>query len=76
LLGAALGIGIAFLGDDPLLHTTMLIVLFLGYLAFRSCGQPWTMFWVVAWIGILTPGPEGALTRGLYTIVGCVIAFA
>ncbi|MET9327658.1 FUSC family protein [Tsukamurella sp. NPDC003166] len=76
LLGAALGIGIAFLGNDPLLHTIILIVLFLGYLAFRSCGQPWTMFWVVAWIGILTPGPEGALTRGLYTVVGCVIAFA
>lgn len=76
VLGAALGIGVAFLGDDPLLHTTMLIVLFLGYLAFRSCGQPWTMFWVVAWIGILTPGPEGAITRGLYTVVGCVIAFA
>ncbi|UYG15866.1 hypothetical protein BRM3_09450 [Brachybacterium huguangmaarense] len=31
---------------------------------------------MVAWIGSLTAGPLGATTRGLDTIIGCVLAFA
>lgn len=74
--GAVVGVALSFLPANPVLPTAILIVLFLGYLAFRSCGQPWTMFWVVAWISSLTIGPLGAVTRGVETIVGCVLAFA
>ncbi len=74
--GAAAGVGLSFLPNVPVLHAVVLLLLFYGYLAFRSCGQPFTMFWVVAWIGSLTPGPLGATTRGLDTIIGCLLAFA
>ncbi|KAA9394516.1 hypothetical protein FCK90_06775 [Kocuria coralli] len=76
VLGALLGIGLSFLPQNPLLHIIILVLLFFGYLAFRSCGQAWTMFWVVAWIAALTPGPLGAITRGADTLIGCVIGFA
>lgn len=75
-VGMVAGIGLSFIPYQPVLHGTILLVLFLGYLAFRSCGQPYTMFWVVAWIAALTPGPLGATTRGLGTLVGCLVAFA
>lgn len=76
IAGAAFGLALSFLPGTPLLHAVLLLVLFYGYLAFRSCGQPYTMFWVVAWIASLTPGPLGATTRGLDTVIGCLIAFA
>jgi uncharacterized membrane protein YccC len=76
IAGAVLGVLIALLPLSPLLHTIVLFVLFCGYLVFRSSGQPYTMFWVVAWIGSLTAGPLGATTRGLDTIIGCLLAFA
>jgi hypothetical protein len=76
LAGAALGLGLSFLPPNPVLETITLITLFLGYLAFRSCGQPWTMLWVVAWISALTVGPLGALTRGAETVIGCALAFS
>lgn len=76
LAGAAVGLALSFLPPDPILHTVTLITLFLGYLAFRSCGQPWTMLWVVAWISALTVGPLGAVTRGAETVIGCALAFA
>lgn len=75
VLGAGLGIALSFLPPSAGLQTTLLIVLFLGYLAFRSCGQPYTMFWVVAWIATLSVGPVGAVTRGAETVVGCLLAF-
>ncbi|MFB9928695.1 FUSC family protein [Amycolatopsis halotolerans] len=74
--GAAFGVALSFLPAIPVLHAAVLLLLFYGYLAFRSCGQPYTMFWVVAWIGSLTPGPLGATTRGLDTVIGCLLAFA
>ncbi|WP_370937542.1 FUSC family protein [Amycolatopsis sp. cg13] len=74
--GAVAGVALSFLPYVPALHAVVLLLLFCGYLAFRSCGQPYTMFWVVAWIGSLTPGPLGATTRGLDTIIGCLLAFA
>lgn len=74
--GAALGVALSFLPGIPVLHAVVLLLLFDGYLAFRSCGQPYTMFWVVAWIASLTPGPLGATTRRLDTVIGCLLAFA
>ena len=76
IAGAAFGIALSFLPYQPLLHTVVLLLLFWGYLVFRSCGQPYTMFWVVAWIAALEPGTLGATTRGLGTVVGCLLAFA
>jgi uncharacterized membrane protein YccC len=76
LAGAAVGLALSFLPPDPILQTVTLITLFLGYLAFRSCGQPWTMLWVVAWISALTVGPLGAVTRSVETVIGCALAFA
>lgn len=74
--GAVLGVALSFAPLNPLLHAVVLLLLFYGYLAFRSCGQPYTMFWVVAWIASLSPGPLGATTRGLDTVIGCLLAFA
>ncbi|MFF0698064.1 FUSC family protein [Streptomyces tendae] len=75
IAGAVAGVALSFLPDAPALHASVLLLLFYGYLVFRSCGQPFTMFWVVAWIGSLTPGPLGATTRGIDTIIGCLLAF-
>lgn len=75
VLGVGLGIGLSFLPNELAVHAVVLTVLYFGYLAFRSCGQAYTMFWVVAWIAALTVGPAGAITRGVETIVGCVLAF-
>lgn len=55
IAGAALGIGVAALNLPTVAHAWVLFALFLGYLAFRSCGQPFTMFFVVAWIAGLSP---------------------
>ncbi|RMI28819.1 FUSC family protein [Nocardia stercoris] len=74
--GALGGAALSLLPQHPVLHSALLIVLFLGYLAFRSCGQPWTMLWVVMWISVLSNGPLGAVTRGLATVVGAALALA
>jgi uncharacterized membrane protein YccC len=74
--GVVLGVALSFLPETPLLHAIVLLALYYGYLAFRSCGQPYTMFWVVAWIASLTPGTLSATTRGLDTLIGCALAFA
>ncbi|MFT3662574.1 MAG: FUSC family protein [Gordonia sp. (in: high G+C Gram-positive bacteria)] len=76
LVGAAFGIALAFLPYNHISHGLILLALFFGYLAFRSLGQPYTMFWVVAFIAYLIPGPLGATTRGAATVIGCAIAFA
>ncbi|MBY8856915.1 FUSC family protein [Nocardia sp. CA2R105] len=74
VIGALAGVAISFLPANQVLHTVVLIVLLLGYLTFRSCGQPWTMMWVVMWISTLSTGPLGAVTRGLDTVVGAALA--
>lgn len=74
--GAVFGILLSMLPLTPLQHSVLLLLLFYGYLFFRQYGQPYTMFWVVAWIGSLTPGPLGSTTRALDTVVGCLLAFA
>jgi uncharacterized membrane protein YccC len=77
ILGAAIGIVLMLsLPQNPVLHTVLIIVLYWGYLVFRSCGQPWTMLWVVAWIAVLTPGTLGPITRGLDTVIGAVLGLA
>lgn len=75
-VGALLGIVVAALDLPTTAHAWVLFALFLGYLAFRSCGQPYTMFFVVAWIAGLSPGFSGAVTRSFDTLVGCLFAFA
>lgn len=80
IAGAALGIVLSFLPftpelRTPVLHGILLFVLYCGYLVFRSCGQAYTMFWVVTWISCMTVGPLGATTRGVATVVGCLLAF-
>ncbi|NMO03216.1 hypothetical protein HH308_18540 [Gordonia sp. TBRC 11910] len=75
VFGVGLGIALSFLPSTLAVHALVLTVLYFGYLAFRSCGQAYTMFWVVAWIAALTVGPAGAITRGVETLAGCVLAF-
>ncbi len=73
--GVVAGVALSFLPMTSVAHTIVMLLVFYGYLAFRSCGQAYTMFWVVTWIALLTPGPLGATTRGLATLVGCALAF-
>jgi uncharacterized membrane protein YccC len=74
--GALLAIGIAFLAPGMLVHTLLLFVFFCGHIAFRSAGTPYALFFLVALIASMTPGPEAGFTRGLDTLIGCIIGLA
>lgn len=74
LIGAVLGIALTSLPDTPVLHTVLLVVLFWGYMAFQTSGQPWVMVWVVPWMAVVTGGTLGATTRALDTILGALLA--
>ncbi|MFT3970551.1 MAG: hypothetical protein QM695_09785 [Micropruina sp.] len=37
---------------------------YIGLQVFGSCGQPWSMLFLVAWISSLMAGPPAATTRG------------
>lgn len=76
IAGALLGIALSFLPADPLLHTMVLLLLYIGLQVFRTCGQPWSMLFLVAWISSLMAGPLAATTRGVDTVIGCLIGFA
>lgn len=76
IAGALLGIALSFLPADPLLHTIVLLLLYIGLEVFRTCGQPWSMLFLVAWISSLMAGPLAATTRGVDTVIGCLIGFA
>ncbi len=76
IAGALLGIALSFLPADPLLHTVVLLLLYIGLQVFRTCGQPWSMLFLVAWISSLMAGPLAATTRGVDTVIGCLIGFA
>ncbi|MFT3833681.1 MAG: FUSC family protein [Micropruina sp.] len=76
IAGALLGIALSFLPADPLLHTVVLLLLYIGLQVFRTCGQPWSMLFLVAWISSLMAGPLAATTRGIDTVIGCLIGFA
>lgn len=76
IAGALLGIAISFLPANPLLHTVILLLLYIGLQVFRTCGQPWSMLFLVAWISSLMAGPLAAITRGVDTVIGCLLGFA
>ncbi|MFT4226270.1 FUSC family protein [Micropruina sp.] len=76
IAGALLGIALSFLPADPLLHTVVLLLLYIGLQVFRTCGQPWSMLFLVAWISSLMAGPLAAVTRGIDTVIGCLLGFA
>ncbi|MFT3886677.1 MAG: FUSC family protein [Arachnia sp.] len=73
--GAILGIALTFIPQSPIVHLALLFVLYLLYLAFRSCGQPYSGFFVVAWLTTTMATPLAASTRALATLAGCAIAF-
>jgi uncharacterized membrane protein YccC len=74
--GALLAIGISLLEPGMLVHTVLLLLFFYGHIAFRSAGAPYALFFLVALIASMTPGPEAGFTRGLDTLIGCAIALA
>lgn len=74
IAGAIIGYLLSLLPFGLLGHSIMTFILLCGYVTFRTSGQSWIMFWIVAWLCNLSVLHNVAIPRAIDTIVGGVIA--
>ncbi|MGL5616455.1 MAG: FUSC family protein [Sarcina sp.] len=74
IVGAILGFLLSLLPLGLLGHSIMVFILLAGYVAFRTSGQAWIMFWIVAWLCNIGVLKNVAIPRSIDTIVGAIIA--
>ncbi|MGG7079505.1 FUSC family protein [Clostridium sardiniense] len=74
IVGAIVGFLLSLLPLGLLGHSIMIFILLAGYVVFRTSGQVWIMFWIVAWICNLEVLKNAPISRSIDTIVGAVIA--
>lgn len=74
IIGAILGFLLSLLPLGLLGHSIMVFILLAGYVAFRTSGQAWIMFWVVAWLCNIGVLKNVAIPRSIDTIIGAIIA--
>lgn len=74
ITGAIVGYLISLLPLGLLGHSIITLILLCGYIFFRSSGQAWIMFWIVAWLCNLSVLHHVAVPRAVDTIIGSILA--